>query len=177
MHTCILNAFEFIELSASMIISAFEIQPEATIISVNSNPNSPSIRLSVMWVLAENRSFEVVTGYGRRIRIVFDILMIHQPSAISRYPFSMQSTRMRVLCKYSRDCKPRSNTGYDNTSTKHRVYRCIIAGTYTRTYRGCVSQESDRGTISPTLVHSYLYIHIYKLHVINAYSKSFLYIY
>lgn len=126
-----INMFEFIELSTIIIINAFEIHLK--LYHYLSQFQSPSIRLSVMFarVLAENRSFQVVTRYGRRIRIVFDILMIQQP--LRDIASSMQSTRMRILCKYSRDCKPRSNTGYDNTSTKHRVYRCIIAGTYTRT--------------------------------------------
>lgn len=129
------NMFEFVEPSTSVIINAFEIHLRLYhYLSQFQFP--PSIRLSVMLarVLAENRSFQVVTGNGRRIRIVFDILMIQQP--LRDIAISVQYaiyTDAHTLCKYSRDCKPRSNTGYDNTSTKHRVYRCIIAGTYTRT--------------------------------------------
>ena len=31
----------------------------------------------------------------------------------------------------SRGCEPWSNTDHDNTTTKHRLYRCVIARTYT----------------------------------------------
>lgn len=166
------NFFEFIELSASMIISAFEIHLKPPL-----SQSIPPLGSFVRNVRASSRRKSFVQSrYRIRTAHPYRIRYLNDTSAppllpISRYTSSMQSTRMRVLCKYSRDCKPRSNMDYDNTSTKHRVYRCIIAGTYTRT-GGAYPRKAIEERYRPLL-----YICAYKLHVINAYSsRSFIYI-
>lgn len=154
-----------------MIISVFEIHlkpPLSQSIPIPLGSFVRNVRANSRRKSFVRSRYRIRTAHPYRIRYLNDT-SVPPLLTISRYPSSMQSTWMRILCKYSRDCKPRSNTDYDNTSTKHRVYRCIIAGTYTRT-GGAYPRKAIEERYRPLL-----YTRACKLHVTNAYSsRSFI---